>query len=209
MEEVEATVQCALRDQEILQERLVEEVSKHQETRNELETQKRMVDAYVIQADLANQRAQAEKDKCEVVLRKLEEMTKKLEEECQLRKEAEERASQEAIARRDAVMALRKEQQKYTKYDFQELQSATNNFHEENKLGQGGYGPVYKGKLHHTTVAIKVLAREGLQGRVAFQKEVSGMFVCLFECIDHLMVHLGQSFFRNPSHHLHSSYSLN
>jgi hypothetical protein len=29
-------------------------------------------------------------------------------------------------------------------FNFQELASATNNFHLSNKLGQGGFGPVYK-----------------------------------------------------------------
>ena len=29
-------------------------------------------------------------------------------------------------------------------FDFVKLASATNNFHEYNKLGQGGFGPVYR-----------------------------------------------------------------
>ena len=29
-------------------------------------------------------------------------------------------------------------------FDFVELASATNNFHESNRLGQGGFGPVYR-----------------------------------------------------------------
>jgi hypothetical protein len=29
-------------------------------------------------------------------------------------------------------------------FNFQELASATNNFHQSNKLGQGGFGPVYR-----------------------------------------------------------------
>ena len=29
-------------------------------------------------------------------------------------------------------------------FDFQQLLQATNNFSEENKLGQGGFGAVYK-----------------------------------------------------------------
>ena len=29
-------------------------------------------------------------------------------------------------------------------FDFVKLASATNNFHESNKLGQGGFGPVYR-----------------------------------------------------------------
>lgn len=29
-------------------------------------------------------------------------------------------------------------------FSLQELASATNNFHQSNKLGQGGFGPVYR-----------------------------------------------------------------
>jgi hypothetical protein len=29
-------------------------------------------------------------------------------------------------------------------FNLQELASATNNFHQSNKLGQGGFGPVYR-----------------------------------------------------------------
>jgi hypothetical protein len=32
----------------------------------------------------------------------------------------------------------------FTIYDFSQVLEATDNFSEENKLGQGGFGPVYK-----------------------------------------------------------------
>jgi hypothetical protein len=34
--------------------------------------------------------------------------------------------------------------QELLKFDFEKLATATNNFHSSNKLGQGGFGPVYK-----------------------------------------------------------------
>ena len=33
--------------------------------------------------------------------------------------------------------------------DLEKLAAATNDFHEDNKLGQGGFGPVYKVMLVH------------------------------------------------------------
>eukprot|EP00250_Pteridium_aquilinum_P022226 c25329_g1_i1 orf=306-3188(+) len=130
------------------------------------------VQAALSDRDFLKERLTEEVRRHQETQNELQEVTRNLEEERQLRREAEERASEEATAKREAVVALRREQQRYTEYSYQELQSATNNFHEDNKLGQGGYGPVYKGTLHHTPVAIKVLAREGSQGREEFQKEV-------------------------------------
>ncbi|TVU47032.1 hypothetical protein EJB05_06608, partial [Eragrostis curvula] len=56
---------------------------------------------------------------------------------------------------------------RYRKYTIEEIEHAT-----ENKIGEGGYGPVYKGFLDHTQVAIKVLRPDAAQGRSQFQQEV-------------------------------------
>ncbi|KAF3674337.1 putative protein TOPLESS-like, partial [Capsicum annuum] len=50
---------------------------------------------------------------------------------------------------------------------------ATNNFSSENKLGQGGFGPVYKGKFPDgREVAVKRLSRTSVQGLVEFKNEL-------------------------------------
>ncbi|WJZ96230.1 hypothetical protein VitviT2T_014936 [Vitis vinifera] len=57
--------------------------------------------------------------------------------------------------------------------DFEKLVSATNNFHEANKLGQGGFGSVYRGKFPGgQDIAVKRLSRASAQGLEEFMNEV-------------------------------------
>ncbi|KAF5754280.1 putative protein kinase RLK-Pelle-DLSV family [Helianthus annuus] len=59
------------------------------------------------------------------------------------------------------------------KYNFNVVRVATNNFSKENKLGQGGFGAVYKGTLGDgREIAVKRLARDSGQGEVEFKNEV-------------------------------------
>ncbi|KAF5815612.1 putative protein kinase RLK-Pelle-DLSV family [Helianthus annuus] len=58
-------------------------------------------------------------------------------------------------------------------FSFASIMSATGDFALENKLGQGGFGPVYKGKLSDgQEVAIKRLSRTSGQGLVEFKNEL-------------------------------------
>ncbi|KAI9091953.1 hypothetical protein K1719_027888 [Acacia pycnantha] len=58
-------------------------------------------------------------------------------------------------------------------YDFNKVAIATNNFHLSNKLGQGGFGLVYKGTLPHGQhVAIKRLSIASGQGQEEFMNEM-------------------------------------
>lgn len=58
-------------------------------------------------------------------------------------------------------------------YDLVTLQTATNNFSEENKLGEGGFGGVYKGILTNgQVVAVKRLSKGSGQGDKEFKNEV-------------------------------------
>ncbi|KVH97666.1 Concanavalin A-like lectin/glucanase, subgroup, partial [Cynara cardunculus var. scolymus] len=57
-------------------------------------------------------------------------------------------------------------------FSFQTLVSATKNFHPDNKLGQGGYGPVFKGKLEDgREIAVKKLSQSSSQGKKEFINE--------------------------------------
>ncbi|GLI66119.1 hypothetical protein VaNZ11_009830 [Volvox africanus] len=60
-------------------------------------------------------------------------------------------------------------------YSYEELRHATGNFSPVNKLGEGGFGPVYRGWLDGIPVAVKVMdTSEGcMQGLGEFEAEVN------------------------------------
>ncbi|XP_040370666.1 cysteine-rich receptor-like protein kinase 26 [Rosa chinensis] len=58
-------------------------------------------------------------------------------------------------------------------FDFGSIKVATNNFSEENKLGRGGFGVVYKGRLFSKEdIAVKRLSSDSKQGDEEFKNEV-------------------------------------
>ncbi|XP_029126507.1 cysteine-rich receptor-like protein kinase 29 isoform X2 [Cajanus cajan] len=60
-----------------------------------------------------------------------------------------------------------------SQFDFDTIVDATNNFSDANKLGQGGFGPVYKGTLfNEQEVAVKRLSNNSSQGDNEFKNEV-------------------------------------
>ncbi|KAM7255687.1 hypothetical protein ACFE04_008585 [Oxalis oulophora] len=61
---------------------------------------------------------------------------------------------------------------RYKRYSIEEIEYATAYFSNDNKIGEGGYGPVYKAKLDHTAVAIKVLRPDLSEGLKQFHQEV-------------------------------------
>ncbi|KAL3522075.1 hypothetical protein ACH5RR_014909 [Cinchona calisaya] len=58
-------------------------------------------------------------------------------------------------------------------YNFNAIQVATNNFALGNKIGEGGFGPVYQGTLPNgQLVAVKRLSRSSAQGVEEFKNEI-------------------------------------
>ncbi|XP_023544478.1 cysteine-rich receptor-like protein kinase 10 isoform X2 [Cucurbita pepo subsp. pepo] len=58
-------------------------------------------------------------------------------------------------------------------FSFITLQAATNNFADANRLGEGGFGPVFKGKLMNgEEIAVKRLSVKSSQGHDEFKNEV-------------------------------------
>ncbi|GFZ04417.1 kinase with adenine nucleotide alpha hydrolases-like domain-containing protein [Actinidia rufa] len=69
---------------------------------------------------------------------------------------------------------------RYRKYTIEDIEAATEFFAESRKIGEGGYGPVYKCYLDHTPVAVKVLRPDAAHGREQFQREVE-----ILSCMRH------------------------
>ncbi|PKI39883.1 hypothetical protein CRG98_039723 [Punica granatum] len=60
----------------------------------------------------------------------------------------------------------------YRRYTVDQIEEATDHFSSSQKIGEGGYGPVYKGTLDHTPVAIKALRANVSQGIKQFHQEI-------------------------------------
>lgn len=64
-------------------------------------------------------------------------------------------------------------------FSLKQLKTATNNFDNVNKIGEGGFGPVYRGVLQdRTVVAVKQLSSKSRQGNREFLNEI-GLISCL------------------------------
>ncbi|RZB75853.1 G-type lectin S-receptor-like serine/threonine-protein kinase At4g27290 [Glycine soja] len=77
------------------------------------------------------------------------------------------------IYRKHFKHKLRKEGIDLSTFDFLIIARATENFAESNKLGEGGFGPVYKGRLKDgQEFAVKRLSKKSGQGLEEFKNEV-------------------------------------
>ncbi|XP_028755415.1 probable LRR receptor-like serine/threonine-protein kinase At1g53430 [Neltuma alba] len=62
-------------------------------------------------------------------------------------------------------------------FSLKQINDATNNFAPENKIGEGGFGPVYKGILSNgIAIAVKKLSSKSKQGNREFVNEIGMIF---------------------------------
>jgi hypothetical protein len=98
-------------------------------------------------------------------------------------KESSEREASERKETKLKVIRAAKEKEKledalsgstpqYRKFLWDEIVSATSSFSEDQRIGMGAYGMVYKCTLHHTTVVVKVLHSPGISQNKQFHQEV-------------------------------------
>lgn len=117
--------------------------------------------------------AEKEKARSKVALETAEAAKKIALVESQKRASVEMKALKEAKEMRKLLDNLAQTDVKYRRYGIEEIEVATEYFKESRKIGEGGYGPVYKCYLDHTAAAVKVLRPDAAQGRSQFQQEVT------------------------------------
>lgn len=113
-----------------------------------------------------------EKAKCKAALEAAEAAQRKAELEVQKRREVEIKALKQSVDENPSN-AFMQTDARYRRYKIEEIEEATEYFAMDKKIGEGGYGPVYKCYLDHTPVAVKALRSDAAQGRSQFQHEVS------------------------------------
>ncbi|XP_023000000.1 U-box domain-containing protein 51-like isoform X1 [Cucurbita maxima] len=85
---------------------------------------------------------------------------------------AEKKAKIEAEEKQKTIDLFERANICFKRYRIDEIEAATDHFNESNKIGEGGYGPVYQAFLDHTSVAIKMLSPERSHGQRQFQQEI-------------------------------------
>ncbi|KAF8097537.1 hypothetical protein N665_0286s0046 [Sinapis alba] len=116
--------------------------------------------------------AEKEKAKSKAALEAAEAAQRIAEMESKKRISAEMKVLKETEEKKKAVDALAHADVRYRKYTIEEIEDATEYFDEKYKIGEGGYGPVYKCDLDQTPVAVKALHTDAAQGRSQFKQEV-------------------------------------
>ncbi|XP_052184399.1 U-box domain-containing protein 35-like isoform X4 [Diospyros lotus] len=121
-----------------------------------------------------------EREKSRAAIEAAEVHQKIAELEAQKRINAEKRALKEVAERNRVLNNLAQSDSRYRRYTIEEIEVATDCFSESRKIGEGGYGSVFKCHLDHTPVAVKVLRPDAAQGRSQFQQEIE-----VLSCIRH------------------------
>ncbi|KAL1532333.1 U-box domain-containing protein 35-like [Salvia divinorum] len=140
-----------------------------------MDEQRRLEEARIAE-ETALALAEKEKAKSKAALEHAEAAQRIAELEAQKRITAEMRALKETEEKGRSIQA----DCRYRRYTIEEIEAATEYFAQSRKIGEGGYGPVYKCYLDHTPCAVKVLRPDATHGRSQFNQEVE-----ILSCIRH------------------------
>ncbi|XP_042035710.1 U-box domain-containing protein 35-like isoform X2 [Salvia splendens] len=140
-----------------------------------MDEQRRLEEARIAE-ETALAVAEKEKAKSKAALEHAEAAQRIAELEAQKRITAEMRALKETEEKGRSIQA----DCRYRRYTIEEIEVATEYFAQSRKIGEGGYGPVYKCYLDHTPCAVKVLRPDATHGRSQFNQEVE-----ILSCIRH------------------------
>lgn len=136
-----------------------------------MEEQQRLEDARLAE-EAALALVEKEKAKARAAIEAAEAAQRIAELELQKRLNAEKIALREAEEKRKALESIAHSDLRCRKYTIEEIEAATQKFSSTLKIGEGGYGPVYRCYLDHTPVAVKVLRPDAAHGRSQFHQEV-------------------------------------
>ncbi|XP_015575800.1 U-box domain-containing protein 35 isoform X2 [Ricinus communis] len=160
-----------------------EALSAKQKTREyqrwKLEEQHRFDEARIAE-EAALALIEKEKAKCKAAIEAAQAAQKLAELEAQKRMSLETKSSMESEETKKGKESRVPSDIRYRRYTIEEIEAATNDFSDQLKIGEGGYGPVYKCYLDHTEVAVKVLRADAAQGMSQFHQEVE-----VLSCIRH------------------------
>jgi chromosome segregation ATPase len=90
-------------------------------------------------------------------------------------------------------------EENFTEFTQTELRKVTNDFNDSLKIGEGGYGSVYKAFLGLKPVAIKILSHESQQGKRQFNQEVvsTRTLICLCQLLRYTTRHALHNIYYN------------
>ncbi|KAF9678119.1 hypothetical protein SADUNF_Sadunf07G0001900 [Salix dunnii] len=129
-----------------------------------------------------------EKARCREAIEAAEAAKRRAEIEAQRRVNIE-KALKEAAQTKKSKDNLSYNDIRYRRYSIEEIEEATQYFSESKKIGEGGYGPVYKCYLDHTAVAVKVLRPDAAQGRFRIAAEIATGLLFLHQTKPEPLVH--------------------
>ncbi|KAG8367202.1 hypothetical protein BUALT_Bualt16G0048100 [Buddleja alternifolia] len=116
--------------------------------------------------------AAVEKEKYLEAEKEIDMAKKLLAKEAYERQMAELKAHKESLEKQKIVDALFSNDRRYRRYTRDDIRTATDLFSDNKRIGEGGYGKVYKCSLDHTLVAVKVLRPDASDRREEFLREV-------------------------------------